>query len=116
MKKLSQFTLFDWDSFQKGKVFVCTGVTELKNYDTQEHIGTKVEVVIAKDETEYTVRDGEAVTNLYEKLIFKVNKDIDIPLNAVVQPQKVTCTVYGEFKNQLSCFAEDIIIVPNKQN
>ena len=114
MKKLNQFLTFNFNDFASNKVFVCTGVTEWKNFETNEHLGTKVEVVIAKDETEYNVRDGETVTNLYEKLVFKVNKDIDIPINAVVQPQKVTCTVYGEFKNQLSCFAEDIIIVPNK--
>ncbi len=111
MKKLNQFTLFDWNSFQKGKTFVCIGISPWKDFESGEIIGTKVESVIASDETNYNVKDGETVTNLYEKLVFKVNKDIDIPINAVIHPKGVQASVFGEYRNQLSCTAEDIVIV-----
>lgn len=104
MKKLNMFTAFDWNAFAKGKRFICTGCSEWKNFDTQEHLGTKVESAIAADSTNY----GEEITNLYEKLTFKVPKDISVPLNVEIQPKGVVATVYGEFRNQLSCTAEDV--------
>ena len=104
MKKLNKFTAFDWNAFAKGKRFVCTGCTEWNDFDTKEHLGTKVESVIAADSTDY----GEEVTNLYEKLTFKVSNDISVPLNVEIQPKGVVANVYGDYRNQLSCTAEDI--------
>lgn len=107
MKKLGMFTTFDWNAFAKGKRFVCTGCSEWKDFDTQQHLGTRVEAVIAADTTDY----GEEVTNLYEKVTFKIAKDTAVPLNAEIQPKGVTATVYGEFRNQLSCTVDDIAII-----
>ncbi len=111
MKKLNQFTTFDWNAFAKGKAFLATGKSEWKNFDTGEHLGTKIEAVIARDETEYDTHDGETVTNLYEKLTFKVRKDMDVPVNTQIQPKGVVASVYGDYRNQLSCTADDILIV-----
>lgn len=108
MKKLNYFSTFDWDAFSKGKEFLCVGCTEWKNFDTGEHLGTKVESVIVTDNTDYGSQDNELVTNLYEKITFKVPKDLSVPLNVEIQPKGVVATVYGDFRNQLSCTAEDI--------
>ena len=110
MKKLNQFTFFDWNSFAKGKKFVSIGCKEWKNYDTGEHLGTKIDAVIAVDQTSYGNQANEIVTNLYEKLTFKVPKDIAVPLNVEIQPKGVVATVYGDYRNLLSCMAEDIIV------
>lgn len=106
MKKLNMFTTFDWNSFAKGKKFIAIGKSEWKNFDTGEHLGTKVEAVIAADSTDY----GEAVTNLYEKLTFKVPYDVEIPLNVEIRPKNVVATVYGDYRNMLSATAEEIIV------
>ena len=111
MKKLNQFTLFDWDSFCEGKRFMSIGKQEWKDYATGETVGTKIEAVITQDNTKYDVAEGEIASNLYEKLTFKIPHTIDIPMNVEIHPQKVTATVYGEYRNQLSLYAEDILVV-----
>lgn len=111
MKKLSMFLSFNFNEFARNKTFICISTSPWKDFESGEILGTKVETVIAKDETNYNVKDGETVTNLYEKLVFKVNKNIDIPINAVIQPKGVQASVFGEYRNQLSCTAEDIVIV-----
>lgn len=109
MKKLSMFTTFNWLDFAKGKRFLAIGKGEWKDFDTGEHLGTKVEAVIAEDNTTYGNQNGDTVTNLYEKLTFKLRKDIDVPLNIEIVPKGVTAIVYGDYRNQLSCTAEDIV-------
>lgn len=108
MKKLSMFTIFDWPSFAKGKRFACVGCSEWKNFDTGAHMGTKVEAAIIEDTTDYG-EDSGTVTNLFEKLTFKVRKDISVPVGIEIRPKDVQCTVYGDYRNLLSCTAEDII-------
>lgn len=103
------FTTFNWNLFAKEKRFLSTSKSEWKNFNTGEHLGTKVEAVIAADNTNYGDQNGDTVTNLYEKLTFKVRKDIDVPLNVEIVPKGVTAIVYGDYRNQLSCTAEDIV-------
>lgn len=118
MKKLNQFLEFNVEKFFEGKVFVTTGISEWRDFDTNQKKGTKVETVIAKDETRYDLKDGELVSNIYERLIFKIPnkeiKEIKVPMNAQVMPKNVKATVYGEYRNQLSCIAEDIVVVDHK--
>lgn len=109
MKKLNMFTTFDWNAFAKGKRFVAVGCTEWKDFDTGKHLGTKIESVIAADNTDYGNQNGEVITNLYEKVTFKLRKDIDIPVNVEISPKGVNAKVYGDYRNQLSCKAEDIV-------
>lgn len=111
MKKLSLFTDFNYSAFAKGKRFICTNVQEWVDFATGTHLGTKVEAVIVEDQTDYHTKPGETVSNLFEKLVYKVAKDIDIPINAEIQAKGVTAKIYGEFRNQLSLQAEDIVIV-----
>lgn len=58
--------------------------------------------MILHDHTKYRDRDGERVSNRFEKLVFKVPRVIDIPVDAQVIPVDVVATVYGEFQNQLA--------------
>ena len=77
--------------------------------------GNKVDVVIAEDNTAYDTKDGENVTNQYEKLSFKIKKDVKVPMNARVIPVNPVAVVYGEYRNQLSVTADDIkVVVPQK--
>lgn len=109
MKGLTQFQMFDWDAFAKGKVFVVTGISEYADYESKQHLGTKVDCVISSDKTPYEFKDG---TNRYEKLSFKVGKDVNIPLEARVMPKGVTARVYGNYSNQLSVKCDDIAVLP----
>lgn len=110
-KKLSQFLVFDWAKFSKGKRFMCIGKQPWKDYPTGNVIGTSIEAIITQDATQYKVSEGEVVSNLYEKVIFKIPHVIDIPMNVEIQPKNVTATVYGEYRNQLSVQAEEIVVV-----
>lgn len=115
MKKLSQFTKFLFAEFSAGKIYRVTRVYPWVDYETKKPMGTKVDVVIAEDNTQYDTKNGETVTNLYEKLSFKIKKDVNIPVNARVIPVNPVAVVYGEYRNQLSVTADDIkVVAPQK--
>lgn len=116
MKKLNQFVKFLFEDFSRMKVYRVIGVRPWIDYNTKELMGTKVEVVIAEDNTAYDTQNGETITNQYEKLTFKISKkDINIPMNARVIPVNPVAVVYGEYRNQLSVTADDIkVVVPQK--
>lgn len=115
MKKLSQFTKFIFDDFSKGKVYRVTEVSPWTDFETKKHMGTKVGVVITEDTTLYATKDGEVVTNQYEKLTFKIKKDVTVPANARVVPVNPVAVVYGDYRNQLSVTADDIkVIAPQR--
>lgn len=116
MKGLAQFNKFDWDSFANGKQFIVTSVDEYIDFDTKAHLGTKVECIISVDKTPYVFKAGKEFTNRFEKITFKVMKDMSIPLDAHVMPKNVTASIYGEFRNQLSVKCEDILIATQKGN
>ncbi|GAB6955715.1 hypothetical protein [Mediterraneibacter glycyrrhizinilyticus] len=115
MKKLNQFVRFLFEDFSKGKVYRVIGVRPWIDYTTKEHMGTKVDVIIAEDNTAYDIKNDEIITNQYEKLAFKIKKDVNIPMNARVIPVNPVAVVYGEYRNQLSVTADDIkVITPQK--
>ena len=111
LKKLNQFLQFDYPRFSDGKICQVVGVSEWVDYDTKKHIGTKIEVVIVEDKTRYTYKDGEVVSNRFEKLVYKVKKDVKVPIDARVEPVNPVATVYGDFRNQLSIVEDDIRII-----
>ncbi len=109
MKKLRQFLRFDFEAFGKDKVFAVTGIGPWADFDTKEHLGTKVEVAIVEDKTPYQHKDGEVVTNAFEKLTFKVAKDgVTFPVGTRVVPVGVSATVYGDYMNKLSVKCQDV--------
>ncbi len=110
MKGLNQFLQFNWEAFAEGKIFTVTGIGEYQDYDTKKHLGTKVECVIASDKTPYSFKDGKEFTNRFEKITFKVLRDVDVPLEARVMPEGVVAKIYGEYRNQLSVKCEDIAV------
>ena len=112
MKKLSQFIMFDFDAFAKDKGFLCTGTKPWTDHESGVLRGTKVEAVIVRDKTPYAPsKDGEAVTNLFEKIVFKVPSKISVPVSSEIVPVNPVATVYGEYHNQLSVTAESIKVV-----
>ncbi len=112
MKKLSQFLKFDFDEFSKGKAYQLIGMSEWKDYETKAHMGTKLEALIAKDNTPYKQKDGEHVTNAFEKITFKIRKDVNVPIGSFIMPVNAVAVVYGEYRNQLSVTSDDIRVIP----
>ena len=115
MKYLNQFLKFDWELFSKNKRFVSIGKRHWTNFETKEHLGTLIDAIIYKDDTPYKQKEGEITSNAYEKVTFKVAKDIDIPMNVEIQATNVDATVYGDFREKLSITAEDITVVSKKK-
>ena len=112
LKKLNRFSYFDIDEFLEKKKLLTVGVSEWKDFDTQNVLGTKVEVVIAADKTDYGNAEGEVVSNLYEKLTVKIPAKLNnLPMNAEVKLVNPEAIVYGEYRNQLSITAENIEVV-----
>lgn len=110
MKGLNKFMGFDWEKFSEGKEYTVTGCSEWMDFITKQHLGTKVEVIISKDETDYRLKDGSTMSNLYERLIFKVEKDVKIQTGAKVTLVNPTVTAYGKnkdgsFSNFLNCLS-----------
>lgn len=113
MKGLKQFLNFDWPNFGKDKRFLVVGVGNYVEYGTNNKLGSKIDTVIVEDTTNYTYKDKDKpFTNLYEKLSFKVTKDIEVPLNSIIAPAgEIKATVFGDYNNQLSVICSDIKIV-----
>lgn len=111
LKKLNRFQYMDLECFFDGKRFRVVGKQPWIDYKTKERIGTKIEVVIFVDKTDYGCEEGEFVSNIYEKLVFKVPKEVDVPMDAEIRATNPEGTVYGEFRNLLSIVCDDIEIV-----
>lgn len=115
MKGLNQFLVFNWDAFSEGKTFVVTGISEYQDFETKKHLGTKVECIIALDKTPYSFKDGKEFTNRFEKITFKVLKNITIPIESRVMPKDVVATIYGDYRNLLSVKCGDIVVEVPKE-
>lgn len=116
MRVLNKFMEFNWERFSEGKEFTVTECSEWTDYHTQQTLGTKIGVIITKDDTDYQMKDGKTTSNLYERLTFKVTKDVDVPVNTKVIPVKPVVKAYGidhdgkftNYLNHLSIQCEDI--------
>ena len=115
MKNLKQFVNFDLEAFLKGKRLVVTSVADWLDYESKKKLGTKVETVIFTDKTEYIQKNGQKISNQFEKLTIKVSKDVNVELSATVIPVGATATVYGDYQNLLSIKATDIQVVESKK-
>lgn len=111
MKFLTQFVEFKSNEFFKDKMMLVTAVEELLDFETKRHLGTKITVAIVKDDTVYKQKAGEVKTNLFEKIIIKVLKDVDVKVNSYVYPINAVCKVYGQYNDQLSITADDIKVM-----
>lgn len=113
MTGLNQFLNFDFAQFCQGKRFVATATkawVDPKN--NNQHLGSVVTVAIVEDKTPYAKRtDGKAVSNLFEKMNWKIARDVNIPVGAQVVPVGGVATVYGEFRDHLTARVTDIKVV-----
>lgn len=111
-KKINQFLRFDTDSFLADKKLMLVGFKEWRDYTDDRLLGSKLEIVIVEDKTDYGTTDGNTVNNLYEKLSVKIPAKLNnVPMNAIIRLINPKAVVYGEFRNQLSITAESIEIV-----
>lgn len=113
MKHLNFFSRFALEEFLRGKELTVTSCSPWADFTTGVVQGTKVEMAITKDDTDYPLaKDGNPVaTNLYEKMTVKVPKAISIPAGAIVAIINGTGNVYGDYRNQLSVKAEDVKVI-----
>ena len=94
MKGLNQFQSFDFEAFVHGKQFTVIGTSEYADFETKQHLGTKVDCVIIVDKTPYNFKDGKSFSNRFEKISFKVEKDVSIPLDAHVDKGTVLLSTF----------------------
>lgn len=119
LKNLRQFMGFDWEAFATDKEFTVSGCEAWKEYNSGNHLGTKVTVVITKDDTVYHSKNGDIQSNLGEKIVFKIPKDVTVGLNKKICPVAPKVTAYGrnangDFTSYLNCLAiecEDITVL-----
>lgn len=109
MKNLSQFMYFDIDGFLTGKTLLLIRIDPWLKYDTKENLGTKAELVITSDKTDYG--NSAKSNNLYEKIVVKVPKELNLPLNSTVKLIEPVANVYGDYRNQLSIVSENLEVV-----
>ena len=113
LKGLNRFNRFDSESFFNKKALLYLKAEpweeRTESGDSVRSLGSKVSVLIARDDTDYGQSD---VTNFGESLTIKV-RDLDpevfeelIPMKSQLAITNVErATIYGEFRNQLSLIA-----------
>lgn len=114
LKKLHKFMIFDWNAFSKDKTLKVIGSIPWIDYHTKEEVGTRIEIVIVKDETDYQAN----VSNEFEKLSIKVQeRNVSYPHGAIIRVENAKCCIYGDYRNQLSINANlaDIHVVNPQQ-
>jgi len=109
MKKLMQF--FDAERFFAAKRLTVTGCKPWVDFSSKATLGTKIDVVIIEDKTEYRLKDGETASNLFEKFSAKVPKQLAVPTGTEITLVNPVGTVYGEYNAKLSVVADDIKVV-----
>ena len=113
LKKLKKGLKFDAVWFFRGKTLTATASRPWVDFDSKEELGTKVDVVITKDTTDY---GDPAISNLFEKLTIKVARKIEVPVGSIVMPVDPECTVYGTYGENLSVKASDLRIASGSAN
>lgn len=96
LKKLNPFNYFATEEFFSKLGLIAVGKSVWKDFETGSVKGTKVEVVICSDKHNYNSQEGEVVNNMYEKLIIKVPREIDVPMNAKVRLINPVANIYGD--------------------
>lgn len=122
MKKLNQFLEFNHELFLRDKKFIVKGTQPYFEYvdgkRTEKQLGTTIICLISSDKTKYIDNGQEVVgVNELEEIRFKVpnNNDLELPYKALITPLNIMkCSVYGEFRNNLSIECEKVVI--NEKN
>lgn len=113
MRALPQFRSFDFPGFTAGKDLTVTEIKPWKEYESGKVLGTAVTVAITRDETEYKPgKDGALVSNLFEKFAIKVpSQSVSVKIGDMVTAINPVATVYGQYSNELSVKADDVVKV-----
>lgn len=112
MKGTHQFEQFDMAGFSKDKDYTVTGTSEWLDYETKKPLGWRIDTVITRDDTQYRVKDGQAISNLYQPQAFKCIDKPDVKIGDIVEAVGVTaCTLYGQFRNQISIKCQTMRVV-----
>lgn len=111
LKAVAQF--IDYSRFTKDKELAVKEVRPLRDPNTNLITGTRVEVMIWKDDTEYAPnKDGSIPTNLYNNFVVKVHKkELNLEVNDIVEFKGVVAKIYGEYNNELTIDAEDVVVI-----
>lgn len=104
---------FDFEQFAKDKELAVKDTRPLRDSTTGLVIGTRVEVLIWQDNTKYAPgRDGSIPTNRYNSFVVKVHKkDLDLEVDDIVEFKDVVAKIYGEYNNELTVDAEDVVVI-----
>lgn len=116
MRKLRQFLKFDFDGFSKDKLFLVIGCRDWNDDESGTHLGKKIDTVIIKDETQYEDKEGNFITNCYEKVTFKVGKDVYVPEKSCVVPINAEASVWGKYSENLSVKCDDIRVLQKQSS
>lgn len=109
--KAGLFNHFDYQGFMREKRVRATSIKPWKDFETKKILGTKVEGGITFDKTDY---QDPNVSNLYEKLVYKVNKPMEqiaVKVGDYFEGVNVQAKLYGEYQNQLSITCDDVRVV-----
>lgn len=109
MKKLNLFNRMMMDEFLEGKVLMAMRSEEAVDFNTKDIIGAKYTILIWQDHSPYYEEDD--ISNAGETFFVKV---IGAKPKAITQPTLVELidpsgSIYGEFRNQLSVKAKDVV-------
>lgn len=97
MNELNRF--FDWVKFSKGKEFQVVSLSKWTDYkDKEKVLGTSVCCVITKDDTVYS---SPEVSNLFEKIYFRIPASLDLVCkylkpSVTVFPTDPACRLSGK--------------------
>lgn len=114
LRGLKQFIPpFDADRFFEKKQLQVTNCSAWHDYESKELRGTRVEVVILVDSTEYLPdKNGNPIHNAYEKITVKIPKTVAIDVGTYVRLVNPKAVVFGSYSNQLSVTADDVEPLP----
>lgn len=106
LKKLSVFKRFDNQAFFEPKALMAMSEEQWLDFDSGKKLGTKLNVVIWQDRSDY---GDPTITNVGQTMSVKIagrepQSNISPHLVRLINP---VATVYGEYQNQLSIRADD---------
>lgn len=115
MKKLNQFVEVQVDRMISNMRLMVMKSEVLKDFESGNLVGAKYTIIVWKDSNDY---GDEGISNAGETFSVKVlNKDpktVDQP--TYVKLVNPTAVIFGEYRNQLSVTATDVIFSNNTKD
>ncbi len=111
MRGVHQFEHFEQEEFGATKDYTVTGVSEWLSYEEKKPMGWAISTIITRDDTQYRVKDGQSISNLYQPQVFKCFQKPDVKIGDIVEPVEPVATLYGQFRNQISVKCKTMRVV-----